>query len=450
MAKVTDTHIPQLKVPQPGLQELSLPQWLEKITRQHPSEIEFGLERIRTVAGALGADFYAWLKQPQQQVVLIGGTNGKGTTTALVENLCLQQQKRVFSYTSPHLLSLNERFLMNGEQISDIQLIKVFRRIESVRGDTPLTFFEFITLAAFVVAFSGHFDVLLFEIGLGGRLDAVNLIEADIAVITSIAIDHTDWLGHDLIAIAREKLGIARRGKKLILADNMLSAEMLTMAQSSGANCLILGKDFTLEQKDGQIVMKICIENSAVIEYQVKENIRIHPHNLVAAVVVATTLGLPLKKSDLDNMVRNLTLPARFETLSLLPHIIVDVSHNEQAISTLASRIKLLEGPVYLVCGMFRDKAIKKSLSALWGYGYQWFLSDLAGERGASARQLQQTLPDRESSHCFNNVDSALKTALAEYRAPGTIIVFGSFLTAAAAIRYCQQVGHFGGGRFRG
>lgn len=415
--------------------DLNLKQWLDKITHQHPAEIEFGLERIEVVAKAIGADFYRWLKQPEEQVVLIGGTNGKGTTVAIVESLCINDNKTVFSYTSPHLLRFNERFRLNGKQESDQSLIDTFQQIELARDTTKLTFFEFTTLAAFLIAFSNNFEVLLFEIGLGGRLDAVNLIEPDISVITSIAVDHTDWLGHRLFDIAKEKLAIARKDKILILADNMLSAEIINMANNSGADCLLLGKDFTVEEKDTVVEIKIQAKNSSTESYHFETGAGIHPHNMAGALVIASQLKLKLKGVNLGHIINKVKLPARFETVYQNPHIIVDVSHNEQAIATLAKRIKALKGPVYLVCGMLKDKAIKQSLKVLSGLSYQWYLSDLSVERGATAKHIQQQLNQNEKILCFDKVETAIKSAIVDANMQGSIIIFGSFITAEAAIR---------------
>lgn len=421
------------------ISRLNLEQWLEKIEKQHPSDIEFGLDRIEKVARSIGNDFYHWLKHPNEQVVLIGGTNGKGTTVAIVERLCLDSDLSVFSYTSPHLLCFNERFRLNGEQVTDQQLLQVFNLIESSRGSIQLTFFEYTTLAAFLIAFENDLDVLLLEIGLGGRLDAVNLIEPDISVITSISIDHTDWLGQSLIDIAEEKLAIARKNKKLILADNKLSVEMLKIAQNSGAECLLLGKDFYIEEKDTAIEVKIQAKNNSAKHYLVEKSLSVHVNNLAGALTTAIHLQINLDEIQLSDLLSNIVLPGRFEEISTIPHIIVDVSHNEQAISSLSRRIKKLKGPIYLVCGMLKDKAIKQSLKALSGSGYQWILCDLSTARGARARYIQQQLPQNEQVKCMSDVESALKLAISKAKNQGSIIVFGSFLTVEAAFRSFQQ-----------
>ncbi len=430
----------------PTQQSMTIQDWLHEIEKQHPDDINFGLDRIDSVARAIGEQFYQQIKSPQNKVVTIGGTNGKGTTIAIIEALSLAAEKTVFSYTSPHLIAFNERFRINGEAISDADLAVAFSTVEAARGDTKLTFFEFTTLAAFVIAQSLPFDILLFEIGLGGRLDAVNLIEPDIAVITSIALDHTEWLGHSLAEIAAEKFAIARKRKKLVIADNSLPIAVRNIALKTSAECVFLGNEFQFYEQDNVIVVKINpkqhLNPRECASYKFKANRSIHNNNLAGAVYVAYLLNLELSKHVIFEAQKNVFIPGRFEKIAEHPTVFVDVSHNEQAIATLADRIKLLHTPVTLICGMLKDKDIQRALLPLIAAQYQWLVCDLPGKRGADADFIRQNLPSTEKVKCVQDVKSALKLALAQSSSCGTIVVFGSFVTAEAAKRFFQSAQH--------
>ncbi|HET6396761.1 MAG TPA: Mur ligase family protein, partial [Pseudoxanthomonas sp.] len=216
---------------------MDLQQWLAHIERQHPKAIEMGLERVREVAARLG------LARPAAQVVTVGGTNGKGSTVAFVEAIARAGGWKVGAYTSPHLLRYNERVRIDGADAGDAALAAAFAAVEAARGDTPLTYFEYGTLAALWLFQRAGLDLAVLEVGLGGRLDAVNLVDADVAVITTVDIDHTEWLGADRESIGREKAGIARPWKPLVLGEVDSPSSVLRHAYAIGANAIRLGSD---------------------------------------------------------------------------------------------------------------------------------------------------------------------------------------------------------------
>ncbi|MCC4593448.1 bifunctional folylpolyglutamate synthase/dihydrofolate synthase, partial [Xanthomonas campestris pv. cannae] len=224
----------------------TLPEWLAYIERQHPQDIAMGLERVRAVAARMR------LTKPAKHVITVGGTNGKGSTVAFVEAIARAAGWRVGSYTSPHLLRYNERVRIDGEEASDADLVTAFAAVEAARGDTALTYFEYGTLAALWLFQQAKLDLAVLEVGLGGRLDAVNLVDADVAVITTVDIDHTDWLGNDREAIGAEKAGIARPWKPLVLGEIDPPSSVLRRAYAIGANALRAGSDFFHEPIDAE------------------------------------------------------------------------------------------------------------------------------------------------------------------------------------------------------
>ncbi|HWU71156.1 MAG TPA: Mur ligase family protein, partial [Pseudoxanthomonas sp.] len=222
----------------------NLADWLDYIERQHPRSIEMGLDRVREVAQRLG------LKQPAKRTITVGGTNGKGSTVAFIEAIARAGGWKVGAYTSPHLLRYNERVRIDGEEVGDAALIEAFEAVEAARGDVPLTYFEFGTLAALWLFQRSVLDLAVLEVGLGGRLDAVNIVDADVAVITTVDIDHVDWLGPDRESIGAEKAGIARAWKPLVLGEIDPPSSVLRRAYAIGASAIRAGSDYFHEPID--------------------------------------------------------------------------------------------------------------------------------------------------------------------------------------------------------
>ena len=223
----------------------TLAEWLEYIERQHPKTIDMGLDRVREVATRMG------LKKPAKKVITVGGTNGKGSTVAFIEAIARAAGWKVGAYTSPHLLAYNERVRIDGADAGDADLVAAFEAVEAARGITLLTYFEYGTLAALWLFARSKLDLAILEVGLGGRLDATNLIDSDVAVITTVDLDHQDYLGNDLEAIGFEKAGIARAWKPLVLGDDDPPASVLRHAYAIGANTIRAGCDFFFETADG-------------------------------------------------------------------------------------------------------------------------------------------------------------------------------------------------------
>lgn len=396
----------------------SLSEWLSYIESQHPSEIELGLERGLSVLEKLN------LGRPKAKVITVAGTNGKGSTCTMLTRYLVDAGYKVGTYTSPHFLRFNERVLIDGVECADELLIEAFEVIEHVRGETPLTYFEFSTLAALWVYDRLELDYWVLEVGLGGRLDSVNMVDTDIAVITSIALDHMDWLGDSIEGIGREKAGIARPGKPLISGVVNPPQSIADVAAETGSPLLQKNVDFSFGATDshwdwqglGQTytdlpIPKLPLENAAtVIAALLQLNIDVSRERLVAMFETATLIG-------------------RFQQVSSEPALYIDVAHNPEAAGQLKQQVTRLNTPVIAVCGMLKDKDIGSVMSLLKDTFAEWHFIDLPGPRGAKAIELANFV---NGSHCYENISDALKAAKQSAQAKSaTVIVFGSFVTVS-------------------
>ena len=413
----------------------SLDQWVQKIQAQHPADIELGLDRVIKVANKLNLIKH----NPKQQLVLIGGTNGKGTTASILEALSVNSGKSVFCYSSPHILKFNERIRLNGNCIDDKSLIRSFEIIDKARAEIKLTFFEFTTLAAMQIESEFKVDIAIYEMGLGGRLDAVNILQPNVSMITSIGLDHTDWLGESLQQIAAEKVAIARPGKPLIIADDDIEDYAYEAARKYTDSLFSLGTDFFVTADTNESSVKVEF-NDIKITMDLPQSV--HPKNFAGACFAASKIGFDLQhqstQTSLKNALNQLFLPGRFETVGEAPEIILDVSHNQQALENLQPKIKRLKGPIKLVCGMLSDKLNHAVLETLCGYGYDWYLVSLKVPRGAKTRDLKQQLNQEQTQH-HDNFKQAMNSALADAKGCGSIVVFGSFHMVEAAKRFFKE-----------
>ena len=412
---------------------MELAQWLAHIENQHPRSVELGLERVREVAGRLG------LERPAAQVVTVAGTNGKGSTVAFIEAIARAAGWRVGAYTSPHLLRYNERVRVDGEEASDAALAEAFAAVEAARGDTPLTYFEYGTLAALWLFQRAGLDLAVVEVGLGGRLDAVNLVDADVAVITTVDIDHTDWLGSDREAIGREKAGIARAWEPLVLGEVTAPSSVLAHAYAIGAGVVQLGNDFFHEPVDAgqwrwrEVGTELLLPHPRLAAPVQRAN---------AATAIAALRALPRvpPEAAFAEGVATATLPGRLQrTVVDGVEVLVDVAHNPQAARQLAAWLAAqpATGTTTAVFAALADKDAAAMVDALAGHVRRWHLAGLAeasrGEAvGAFAARLAGTAAAAGSRR--DDVAPALGRALARAVPGDRVLVFGSFHTAAAAI----------------
>ena len=313
---------------------MDLSQWLEYIQRQHPESIELGLDRVREVATRLG------LGRPAAQVITVAGTNGKGSTVAFIEAIARAGGWKVGAYTSPHLLRYNERVRIEAEEVADDALVAAFAVVEAARVDTPLTYFEFGTLAALWLFQRASLDLVVLEVGLGGRLDAVNLVDADVAVVTTVDIDHTGWLGSDRESIGREKAGIARAWKPLVLGEVDPPSSVLRHAYAIGANAIRLGSDFFHEPVDAAHWR--WREVGAELRLPAPR-LAAPPQRANASTAIAALRALPraLPEAAFAQGVATATLPGRLQCLQRDGvEIVLDVAHNPQAARELAAWLR--------------------------------------------------------------------------------------------------------------
>lgn len=408
----------------------------------HPREIALGLERVRLVQARMG------LERPGFVIATVAGTNGKGSTVAMLEAILNAAGYRVGAYTSPHLIHYNERVRIGRQPVSDAQLCESFERVERAREDTELTYFEFGTLATLDLFARASLDCAVLEVGLGGRLDAVNAWEPDVAIVTSIGIDHTDWLGPDRESIAREKAGVFRPGRPAVCADSDAPSAIAEHAASIGADLFQLGRDFVFTADasgwswrnnragaGGAPALRSGLPYPAMRgDYQLR--------NASAVLMALDCLAprLPVTQADVRAGLLAAVLPGRFQTLPGVPVTVLDVAHNAQAAEALARTLAAQGrfGRTLAVSGMLKDKPIADVFRILAPLVDTWFLATLPTDRGATAEQLADALRSagvRAPAAMFADVATAYSAARGLADAGDRIVVFGSFHTVGAILR---------------
>lgn len=414
----------------------TLSDWLGYIERQHPKTIAMGLARVRAVAERMA------LPKPARHVIAIAGTNGKGSTVAFIEAIARAAGWRVGAYTSPHLLSYNERVRIDGDDADDASLIAAFEVVEAVRGDIALTYFEYGTLAALWLFAGRDLDLAILEVGLGGRLDAVNLVDPDVAVITTVDLDHQDWLGDSIEAIGREKAGIARAWKPLVLGDDDPPSSVLGHAYAIGASAVRIGCDFFFERDEDDRANWLWREIGCELELPMPQLVApVQLRNAAVAIAALRALPVNLPEAAFVAGVRDAQIAARLQRFVRDGvEIVVDVGHNPQAARALAAWLEgsPVAGPTHAVFAALGDKDIAGVIAALEDRIDRWWLAGLAdaGPRGLAVDAFAQRLAGTaaaDGTRCPEVVDAL---AAARHQAvPGTrILVFGSFHTAAAAL----------------
>lgn len=417
----------------------NLEEWLDYQQRIHPKEIALGLDRVSSVAARLG------LQRPARHVITIGGTNGKGSTVAFVEAIARAAGHRVGAYTSPHLLRYNERVRIEGADAGDAAIVAAFERIEAARGDTPLTYFEFGTLAALLLFAEARLDLAILEVGLGGRLDAVNLIDADVAVVTSVAIDHAEYLGNDRERIGAEKAGIFRAGRPAVIAELDPPDSVQQYADRIGARTIRAGRQYRFGDRLGG--RWFWQDDGLKLELgKPKLTAPAQTANAAAAIAALRALepSLSVTADHIAVGVAVASAPARMQRIPGPVEILIDVAHNPQAAQQLAQWMlrNRSAGATQAVFAALADKDAPHMVGALLGVVDQWRLAGLdAGARGQSVDQLWRQLSgllSRTLSSRHETVAEALAAARATAHPGDRILVFGSFHTAAAALTLLQ------------
>ena len=412
----------------------SLAAWLAYLETLHPKAISLGLERVRAVHDRLAL-------APACPVVTVTGTNGKGSTSAFLERMLSAGGYRIGLYTSPHLLRYNERVRIGGAEATDAELCAAFAAVEAVRQDIPLTYFEFGTLAALWLFARARTDALVLEVGLGGRLDAVNIVDADVAVVTTIAIDHTDYLGITREDIGREKAGIFRAGRTAVCADRDPPTALVDYARAIGAVLLRIGVDFgfVAEQRQWRYFGPGGARHG--LPYPALRG----TYQLANAAAALTALDalrtrLPVDMGAVRDALVSIELPGRFQVLPGRPVTVLDVAHNVQAAHALADTVAAMgfHPQTLAVFGIMADKDIDAVIAALKPRVDRWLVATLPPPRGATAmllrRHLERAGVVADAIRTFDDAGAAYRAAREIAAEADRIIVFGSFLTVAAAL----------------
>ncbi|WP_374475111.1 bifunctional tetrahydrofolate synthase/dihydrofolate synthase [Zoogloea sp.] len=405
--------------------------WLNVLEARHAQAIQLGLDRVRAVRDAL--------QLPQTcPVITVGGTNGKGSTCALLESVLLAAGYRVGVYTSPHLLRYNERVRIDGRDAPDALLVDAFGEVERARGEIPLTYFEHGTLAAWVAFSRSGLDAVILEVGLGGRLDAVNVFEPDCAIVTSVAMDHMDFLGDTREAIGFEKAGIFRGGRPAICSDPMPPASLVTHAEAIGANLWVSGRDFGFSGDQNQWAFWIAGggRRGGLAYPALRGTNQLLNAAAVMAACEALRDVLPVPMQAVRQGFMLVDLPGRFQVLPGRPTVVLDVAHNPQAAGVLSENLASMGffPETWAVMGMLADKDVAGVVHLLKDRVDHWMVASLPGPRGLGADALAAILRDcgagGDIHECASPREAYAHTS--ERAAEGDrIVVFGSFLTVA-------------------
>lgn len=411
----------------------SLADWLTYLESLHPKTIALGLERVAQVKQRLNL-------QPQFPLIIVGGTNGKGSVCAMLESILHAAGYRVGCYTSPHLLVYNERVRVSKHQANDAELCAAFKKIEKVRGDVPLTYFEFGTLAAMQMFVEQKVDVAILEVGLGGRLDAVNVFDADVAVVTSIDIDHTDYLGDSREQIAFEKAGIFRAGKVAVFGDPDVPHAIRAEAQRIGAELWCLGAEFGFASHQGQWDFRGKKAARAALPFPaLRGAYQLNNASAVLAVLDALKGRLPVSMEAVRRGLVEVTLPARFQMVPGKPTLILDVAHNPHAARSLAQNLAALppSPKTYAVIAMLKDKDMAGVVAALKPQVDVWLAAGIDAPRGATADELGTVLLEAQAGEVlrFPSASEALHHACNQAGENDRILALGSFYTVAEVMR---------------
>ncbi len=393
------------------------------------SRIDLGLDRVRRVLGRLAPDL------SNTRILSVGGTNGKGSTVAFIEAIGLAAGRRVLALSSPHVVEFAERFRLDGAPMPDAEIRDALIRVESARGDRPLTWFEHITLAGFDLAGRLRPDWLVSEVGMGGRLDAVNAVDADVAVITSIGLDHQRWLGDTRAQIAREKCGIARAGRPVVVGEKRRPDGMVETLAGIGAQPKLAGTDFRWRwRRDQRLTIMLPEER---LEPMIPGIAGRHQGGNAACAALAVRETAPeIPASRIVEGLSQASLIGRFQRLCRCPDVVADVAHNPAAARVLAAQLKRLPGRSYAVFGVLEDKDAAGIARALAGVFERWFVVSLDAPRGLDASAVIRRAPAmaaRRAPEALESMAEALAAARAACGPEDRVVVFGSFMTVAAA-----------------
>lgn len=420
---MSQSQIPQATSP--------LSMWLDYLQNIHTSAIDLGLERVQAVAKS------ANLTKPAPTVITVAGTNGKGSTCALMEAILFDAGYSVGVYSSPHLIRYNERVRVNGQDLADEKHVQAFDFIEKQRGEISLSFFEYGTLAALRLFQTEKVDIVLLEVGLGGRLDATNVVDHDVSIVTSLAIDHVDWLGDDINVIGYEKAGIFRTGKPAICGQPKAPATVAAHADDIGAELYQVEIQYNYQLTDSNTWS--WVHGSYQLDDLPVPNLPLQ--NAATALMALATANLDISDVNIVKGLKNAKLPGRMQVLSTQPTILLDVAHNPHSAEYLVTRVaqQYQNKTIHTVVAMLHDKDIQSTLEALTPVASHWYPASLTGPRAASAQELCQFLPQQTTQ--YQTPVDAFEAALTKSAAEDVILVVGSFHTVGEVLEHWQNKG---------
>lgn len=414
----------------------TLDEWLAWQEGLHFTAIELGLDRCNLVAERMA------LLSPDFAVVSIAGTNGKGSSAAMLDLVLRNSGYNVASYTSPHLIRYNERIRIKGVEVDDEMLCQSFNRIDKARADISLTYFEFGTLAALDLFHQAGIELAIMEVGLGGRLDAVNILDADVALVCSIDLDHENWLGHDRNAIGYEKAGIFRARTPAVCSDPKPPQSIVDHAATIGTDLYTVGRDFTFEVFDDSWTWQTEQTTLTGLPKPNLNNVR-QVQNAAGVLKVLDILSdrFPVNHEVINASLRDFSLSGRFQVIPGRVPFVLDVAHNREAAQGLAENLEKLSsaGKTHIVIGMLKDKNHHAVFQALSQAGDLWYVASLDSDRGAQSQVLLEELSqivNTDQIDIFEAIIPALECARDQAEAGDRIVVTGSFLTVGAAIRW--------------
>jgi dihydrofolate synthase/folylpolyglutamate synthase len=416
------------------LSRLALAGWLERQQSAHSRGIDLELSRVATVAARLGVG------RPACPVITVGGTNGKGSVSTFAAGLLSSAGLRTGLFTSPHLVRYNERIRIDGAEAVDDELVDAFERIEQARGDVTLTYFEYNTLAALLVFAERATEAIVLEVGLGGRLDATNIVDADVAVICSVGFDHRDWLGDTLDAIGREKAGICRPGRPAVLGSADMPASVFASIEACGARALIAEQDFSWAVDGAEWSYRGPRLGLAGLAWPaLAGSVQFRNAATALAAVEALPARIALDVRRVSQALFEARLPGRFQIVQGPVEWIIDVAHNEPAARVLAGHLadRPHDGRTIGVVGILGDKDAPAIKAALAGAFDHWVLCTLSDPRGQSAEALAARLGlPRDAVSLAGSVQEGCAIAREQARPGDRVVACGSFLVAGAALQW--------------
>jgi len=421
----------------------SLPSWISWLLSVYPQEIDLGLDRVKQVAKSMS------LLHPSPLVISVAGTNGKGSSVAMIASIYNAAGYKVGCYTSPHILKFNERFTINKLPVNDLEITSAFAEIEQARkkaNNIKLTYFEFATLASLVIFARQNLDVIVLEVGLGGRLDAVNIIDADASLITAIDIDHVDWLGSNREKIGIEKAGIMRKNKLSVCSDITPPSSVKSYAQDNQVNYICVGEDFNFQIKkdywDFVSSNKLFNSISNLVFPNLKGNFQVQ--NAAGVLSLILSLPLPVSKQNIIKGLQTIEHSGRLQTFTISKNFwIADVAHNPQSISVLATHLQNIKFKGIAIFSVLDDKDYTAMIDDLKPYVSCWYIADLKVERSSSVDNIEKALVkagvEKKAIKTFSSIEQAVKLAVEKRKSK--VLVSGSFFTVAQCYNYLQNQG---------